>query len=316
MTLHPPQARPGVARLDSLKETVPKRKNFPTYRLEDLRGRYQQHQKLGVGATNVVHRVSLDGREYAGKQIIALSSRDFMEMYDLNSAASIRAICGEDGLIGRVMREMEVHYPLQHPNIAKMEGVILHDLFGCSVPFIILQELSEGGALDALVKKEGQLDELTVARFASHIFNGLQYLHQNNIIHRDLKMDNCLLNADATTLKICDFGEARHRTNQSLTQGVGAVNHHAPEIGRSGIYGEKVDVYAAGIIITEMFGFEASVGYENHRRQCQSVGNLTCGRFQGILDGTVCENPANRLSASQAWSLMTSMTSHMVLERP
>ena len=61
------------------------------------------------------------------------------------------------------------------------------------------------GSIADLMKKEGKLDELRVLKFTRQLLEGLQYLHRRNVIHRDIKCSNILLD-DNEDVKLADFG--------------------------------------------------------------------------------------------------------------
>ena len=85
------------------------------------------------------------------------------------------------------------------------------------------------------------------------IIEGIKYLHNNDIIHRDIKTSNILFIDD--TVKICDFGLARNVNNLTNIVGgsseVGTSYYRAPEIDTH-IYNNKIDVYSLGIILIEL----------------------------------------------------------------
>ena len=85
------------------------------------------------------------------------------------------------------------------------------------------------------------------------IFKTLRFIHENKIIHRDIKPDNILLK-DADNIAICDFGLADYYNPQSVYQyqRCGTPGYVAPEILRDMKYDYKVDVYSTGIILYTM----------------------------------------------------------------
>ncbi len=89
--------------------------------------------------------------------------------------------------------------------------------------------------------------------YFTQIIEGIKYLHDNDIIHRDIKPSNILFIDD--TIKICDFGLARHVNNlTNIINGsseVGTSFYRAPEIDTH-IYNNKIDVYSLGIILIEL----------------------------------------------------------------
>ncbi len=73
----------------------------------------------------------------------------------------------------------------------------------------IIMEYLEGGELLKYVQKQGRLDEETCKIFLRQIVKGIMYCHENNLIHRDLKLENIVLvNSEEKKIKIIDFGIA------------------------------------------------------------------------------------------------------------
>src|ERR1044072_8255853 len=109
----------------------------------------------------------------------------------------------------------------------------------------------------AAIIRSGQ--PLTDAHFQSFIYQilcGLKYIHSANVLHRDLKPGNLLVNANCE-LKICDFGLARTKgvDNQLMTEYVVTRWYRAPELLLgSDNYGASIDVWSVGCIFAEILG--------------------------------------------------------------
>ena len=73
-----------------------------------LQGRFSKGRKLGTGASNVVHVVTLDGVEYAGRSIIALTEPAFREIYAINTTAAIQGLQQPGGMLAAMEDEIEV----------------------------------------------------------------------------------------------------------------------------------------------------------------------------------------------------------------
>lgn len=102
----------------------------------------------------------------------------------------------------RVRNEVSIHHQLRHPNILKL----LHFFEDASNVYMVM-ELCAGGELYQKMKKNGLLGETEVVKLFKGIVEGVDYLHSNGIIHRDLKLSNILLTQDGQP-KIADFGLA------------------------------------------------------------------------------------------------------------
>lgn len=147
--------------------------------------------------------------------------------------------------------------------LSQCNNRFLLPFFGCTLkyPFsIITQYIPNGTLFNALRHKEGSPDlsatNKTIIAFG--IARGMQYLHDHDIIHRDIKSRNILLNEDFYPV-ICDFGLSRRidelehiDANATMTRDVGTPHYMAPELISNKPYDFKIDVYAYGIILWEM----------------------------------------------------------------
>jgi serine/threonine protein kinase len=107
-------------------------------------------------------------------------------------------------LTKRVSNEVEIHWQLRNTSILE-----LYNYFEDSEYVYMIMELCENGNLFQYVKEhpKGRLSEEETRGILLQLIHGLQYLHSNGIIHRDLKLSNLLLNSKFE-LKIADFGLA------------------------------------------------------------------------------------------------------------
>lgn len=102
--------------------------------------------------------------------------------------------------------ELTLMKSLDHPNILKISDAIFHEN-----TMYMFMDFMDGGALtDLVISKERKLflTEEAIAFILYEVAKGVQYLHKNNIIHRDIKSDNILLRKEHNEVKICDFGYA------------------------------------------------------------------------------------------------------------
>ena len=126
--------------------------------------------------------------------------------------------------------------------------------FTASPPYTIVTEYMSNGALDNYTRNKNsvKLNGTQLTAIAIGISYGMIHLHSLNIIHRDLKAANILLDSRLFP-RICDFGIARFEDQGSgMTAKIGTPNYMAPELITSKDYGKKVDVYAYAMILYEM----------------------------------------------------------------
>ena len=102
----------------------------------------------------------------------------------------------------------------------------------------------------------------------------IRFLHQRNIIHRDIKLENILLEGK-TTPKICDFGWSRVlRDNEQRQTFCGTFEYMAPEIFENEEYGKQVDIWSLGVILYELFHHKSPFAAQNTFKIYKKILNL------------------------------------------
>lgn len=152
-----------------------------------------------------------------------------------------------------IKKEADVLQSMDHPNIVKFHGVYYERCFVC----IVMDKLDGGDLVEGLqrhLKERGQINCLDVVHVAYQMAASIHYLHQRNVVHRDVKGDNYLMDRKNMTDKQCkvvltDFGTAcTAKPTDRLSSGVGTKIFWSPEFFDRD-YGQKVDVWAMGVIM-------------------------------------------------------------------
>ncbi|XP_072018352.1 uncharacterized protein [Amphiura filiformis] len=147
-------------------------------------------------------------------------------------------------------REAAILQTLHHPHIVR-----LYEVMETDNNFYMVLELCTGGPLLDKICSEGKLTEETTKRFVRQMLSAIDHMHQAGVLHRDLKVENLLLDGTGN-LKLIDFGlsnflgsisrNGRIRADMQATQ-CGSPAYAAPEIIANKRYGAKVDVWSVGV---------------------------------------------------------------------
>ncbi|KAL4873510.1 hypothetical protein BDV12DRAFT_79729 [Aspergillus spectabilis] len=214
--------------------SIPQRQ--PTFRI--IRG-----QLIGKGTY---------GRVYLGM------NADNGEVLAVKQVEINARIAGQDKdrikeMVAALDQEIDTMQHLEHPNIVQYLGCERGEL-----SISIYLEYISGGSIGSCLRKHGKFEESVVKSLTRQCLEGLSYLHDKGILHRDLKADNILLDLDGTC-KISDFGISKKTDNiygnDSSNSMQGSVFWMAPEVIQSQGqgYSAKVDIWSLGCVVLEMF---------------------------------------------------------------
>jgi len=241
----------------------------------------EQLGAIGFGASGVVHLVrhKSSGFRYALKKISKV-----------------------DGKVPRqVSREIEVLTECDHPFVIHLVRTLETDK-----SVYIITEYAGGGELHAAIRTlSTSLSKSQAVFYTGLIMLMLEYLNNRNIVYRDLKPENVMLD-DRGYLKLIDFGTSRKLESscpRAFTM-VGTTHYMAPEIMRSKGYGTEVDKWGLGVVLYELVCNRLPFGDEftNAADICKAIltadlcfppemDKPTCSIIQGLLD----KRPQKRL---------------------
>ena len=149
----------------------------------------------------------------------------------------------------KIKYETNLMKKLNHPNITK-----ILELFEDKEYILIIMEYINGGNLFSFLKKHRKVSEKTAKLLYRQIILGIKYMHQQGIVHRDIKLENILIDLN-NNIKICDFGIGRVLSSpeQPLFDQCGTPMYIAPEIllcsKEKGYKGFPVDIWSSGIVL-------------------------------------------------------------------
>ncbi|KAM8882634.1 serine/threonine-protein kinase MARK2 isoform 6-T6 [Synchiropus picturatus] len=212
------------------RSSMPRCRNFVPTTTSDEQphiGNYRLLKTIGKGnfAKVKLARHVLTGKEVAVKII---------DKTQLNSSS-----------LQKLFREVRIMKMLNHPNIVKLFEVIETE----KTLYLVMEYASGGEVFDYLVA-HGRMKEKEARAKFRQIVSAVQYCHQKCIVHRDLKAENLLLDADMN-IKIADFGFSNEFTlGNKLDTFCGSPPYAAPELFQGKKYdGPEVDVWSLGVIL-------------------------------------------------------------------
>ena len=143
----------------------------------------------------------------------------------------------------KILYETNLMRNLRHPSITR-----ILETFESEKYMLIIMEYISGGNLQSFVKKRRKLSEKTAKILFKQIMDGIKYIHSQNIVHRDIKLENILIDLN-NNIKICDFGVGKMiKSNILLHDQCGTPVYMAPEIIKNeGYVGFPVDIWSAGV---------------------------------------------------------------------
>ncbi|XP_056150166.1 calcium/calmodulin-dependent protein kinase type IV [Lampris incognitus] len=154
-------------------------------------------------------------------------------------------------VLKNMKREPRIHQMVRHPHI-----VVLLETLETENSYYMAMELCAGGDLMDRICERKRLEEREVRRYTRQILSAVEHLHKHGIVHRDLKIENFLLD-EHNNIKIVDFGlsntlKAESLSLELLTTQCGSPAYAAPELLAHRKYGPKVDVWSVGVSMFAM----------------------------------------------------------------
>ena len=210
-----------------------------------------------------------------------------------------------------VKRELDILRLVNHQNVVR-----LYDLFDTTDKLYFVLEYMQGGALyDVLSAKDIHFSEERASCIIKDILQGLIYLHNKGIVHRDVKPENILTTGKTWPFssKLADFGLSNFMEAGNLESKVGTPYFCAREVVTNETYGTKADLWSLGVVAYEMLSgkkpFEGSTtksvlyaildgSYSFPQREWSSISD----EARNFVSRLICIDVHRRMSAEEALS--------------
>jgi serine/threonine protein kinase len=199
-----------------------------------------------------------------------------------------------------IRNEIEIQAHLIHDNIARIYGFFDDDQHICFMMEYVFCEKD----LFSLVK-EGPMEEKKAAEFMEQIVRAVKFMHDNCVIHRDIKLENILI-SEKGIVKLADFGWAIHALQSDKR--VGTLKNLAPEmlVTPSSPYNNKIDIWALGIVLYQMLITNHPFPEENESKLIESIlsspiqipSHISPSATQ-LIHSTLDRNPHSRIELTQ-----------------
>ncbi|KAI7812255.1 NUAK family SNF1-like kinase 1 [Triplophysa rosa] len=245
----------------------------------NLKHRYELLETLGRGTYGKVKKAieRHSGREVAIKSIRKEKIKDEQDMV-------------------HIRREIEIMSSLRHPHI-----ISIYEVFENKDKIVIVMEYASKGELYDYISERRRLTERETRHFFRQIVSAVHYCHKNGVVHRDLKLENVLLDENCN-IKIADFGLSNlYHKDKLLQTFCGSPLYASPEIVNGRPYcGPEVDSWALGVLLYTLVYGSMPFDGGDHKNLIRQISNgeyrepTQSSDARGLIRWMLMVNPERR----------------------
>jgi len=249
-------------------------RNYTTKSGSTVIKRYQKRKFLGKGSFSRCYEIyDPDKQKLLAGKVIDKASLDKNEAKE------------------KLLNEVRIHQLMSHPNIVRFE-----EYFEDSSKAYLLIELCSNNSLKAMIKQRHKLKEIEAQYFLVQLVYAVKYIHSQNVIHRDLKLENLFLSNDMQ-LKVGDFGLATKLSfaEEKKRSVCGTPKYMAPEVIASKARGYTLiaDIWSIGVILYTMLLGETPFESDNIER---TYRRISIGMYSYPKDSNISPEAKNLIS--------------------
>ncbi|XP_021769439.1 CBL-interacting serine/threonine-protein kinase 25-like [Chenopodium quinoa] len=216
------------------------------------------------------------------------------------------------GMFEQVKKEISVMRLVKHPNIVELKEVM-----ATKTKIYLVMEYVGGGDLYTKIFMQGKLDENIARKFFQQVITAVDFCHSRGVCHRDLKLENIMLDSNGENVKICDFGLATYlgekdesNSDALLGTACGAFAYMAPEILRGEKYDGKLsDIWSCGVILYAILAGYPPFQDESRTKMLRKIRickyEFSLGfpeEVKDLLKKILVKNPKERIMISEIMS--------------